>query len=535
MIYRDDKVFVDGEQVVIKIYGRTILASQSFKYLGVVLDSTASYTSHAASRESAFERAAHLLLAGLSRIPCFTFSFLTYIWSALVKPTMCYGMDLFSFPTSYCDGFRARERKWWRKLLQVGGRSPNSVVQIILGDVGCDITWQIGRATLLLKMLNAPAGSWQQLAVVAHHHLQTPWFTDAIADLQLVLHGVSLRPTFVRNDPFLSSTGRWTDEGVWLSFHAHRLPTNMNGCRFRPKGAMDLPTRKAVKSYIKQTIHSLRVLLVRRRWSTVYEDVVSTSTSMASSKLTLLAQRLQMPGPPLHLALDLVPLPSHRSAIMSLFCADWALGKHAHNYFAKALLPSTQRQLDAVHESVAQTSAICLCCWHFRRKAALEDEFHIVCVCPEYQDVRDAMMTKLAPGATMNTQRDMLMALSGLSGQNLEALGSFLAQVRQRRRRLKVQFERYSQQVDQQSFVVRKAAWRFKGKYSCRHGVLFRSAPAGGCKCMTMPVSLDADWEHAVYMPALCHELKIVVAVPFVKTSYERLAILRARAARFGW
>ena len=135
----------------------------------------------------------------------------------------------------------------------------------------------------------------------------------------------------------------------------------------------------------------------------------------------------------------------------------------------------------------------------------------------------------------MNTYSDMLDALSGQSGQNLVALGSFLAQARQRRRRLKIQFERYSQQVSQQSFLVRKAAWRFKGKYSCRHGVLFGSAPAGGCKCMSIPISSDADWEHAVYMPGLCHELKIVVAVPFQRVGYVRLAILRAKAARWGW
>jgi hypothetical protein len=82
---------------------------------------------------------------------------------------------------------------------------------------------------------------------------------------------------------------------------------------------------------------------------------------------------------------------------------------------------------------------------------------------------------------------------------------------------------------------VCKAAWRFKGKYSCRHGVLFRSAPAGGCKCMSISGSSDADWEHAVYMPGLCHDLKIVVAVPFDKTNYERLTILRARAVRLEW
>ena len=70
----------------------------------------------------------------------------------------------------------------------------------------------------------------------------------------------------------------------------------------------------------------------------------------------------------------------------------------------------------------------------------LEDEFH-VCTCPEYQDMREVMLRKLTPGATMNTHRDMLLALSGQSSQNIEALRSFLAQARQRHRKLKVYSE----------------------------------------------------------------------------------------------
>ena len=69
---------------------------------------------------------------------------------------------------------------------------------------------------------------------------------------------------------------------------------------------------------------------------------------------------------------------------MSFFCGDWFLAKYAHNFFAKSLLPRSQHHLALVAGAVDSPSAVCMACWHFRRKPLLEDEFHIVCVCPEY-------------------------------------------------------------------------------------------------------------------------------------------------------
>ena len=165
-----------------------------------------------------------MLSAGLSRIPSYPHSFLLYLWTSLVEPAMCYGMDLFCFSETYLQSFRTRECKWWRRLLQVGGRSPNNAVQVLFGNAGCDIFWRTSRASLVLKLLNSPAGSWQHLAAIAHNHLQTPWFAAALVDLRLVLPSVRLAPTTVASDPFLSSSGSWSEEGEWMCFHAYRLP-----------------------------------------------------------------------------------------------------------------------------------------------------------------------------------------------------------------------------------------------------------------------------------------------------------------------
>ena len=99
-MYEGTDVFVDGTKVEVHIYGKLIAAASSFKYLGVVLDSTCSQNAHATSRSNGFDRAAHLLIAGLSRIPAFPHTFMLYLWSSLVVPVAGYGMELFDQPQS---------------------------------------------------------------------------------------------------------------------------------------------------------------------------------------------------------------------------------------------------------------------------------------------------------------------------------------------------------------------------------------------------------------------------------------------------
>jgi len=47
--------------------------------------------------------------------------------------------------------------------------------------------------------------------------------------------------------------------------------------------------------------------------------------------------------------------------------------------------------------------------------------------------------------------------------------------------------------------------------------------------------SYDSDWQHAVYMPGLDSELKCIVAVPFNRLAFKRLAVLQAEARALRW
>ena len=229
VVYEDGGVTVDGAHVQIKVYGAVIRATPTFKYLGVVMNSTCTHEAHFAARCTAFERAAGLLVAGLARLPSASHSFMKYLWTALVFPVACYGMELQVIPTALTDSFQNRERKWWRRLLKVGGRSPNNAVQILMDLGHSPLEWRIRRVSLIVRLANAPAGSWQQLALMAHHNLQTPWFLAACADLAIVLPDVRFVPTMVGSSPYLSSSGSWSDEGEWISILAYSLPRNISG------------------------------------------------------------------------------------------------------------------------------------------------------------------------------------------------------------------------------------------------------------------------------------------------------------------
>ena len=257
-------------------------------------------------------------------------------------------------------------------------------------------------------------------------------------------------------------------------------------------------------------------------------------TASDSAKLVLLSNRLKNPGPPLHLALDRVAVPRERCAISSLLCGDWFLAVYAHNFFAKNLLPCARRHLEAVAEAGATCTTICLPCWHFRRDAHLEDEFHMICSCPEYDKPRLALKASLPPSGTLNSQADVLDLLSGSSEVALASFGRFCARARQIRRSLKLVLEQDSSNVERKAFSCKRVAWKLRRRPACRHGVLFTRLPAGGCKCMA-PHSSEADWTDAKFMPALDAKLRIITAVPFDRSTFVRLNILQAEARRRGW
>ena len=445
-------------------------------------------------------------------------------------------MDLFSHPSSFLDAFQKRERKWWRRFLQVGGRSPNAAVQILMGVPSCTITWRVRRAALFVKLANAPAGSWRHLAFIAHHNLQSPWFVATFSDVLLVLPGVRLVPTFVGTEPFLSSSGKWSDFGQWLSLHAYSLPINANGLRYRPPERLNLQRKwsSPVRKHAYEISHQLQLTLTREFSSVLYSSVVDAALASESSKLGFLAQRLQSAGLPLHLALDLILVPSHRAAVASFFCGDWFFGKYAHNYFAKLLLPSTVHHLSLARDANVNSASVCLACWHFRRQLFLEDEYHVACVCPAYSGARADLLLQLGPTSPLNTGHQLLHTLSGNDPLTFQAVGRFLVRARQVRMRLKLTFERLNHKLETRSFAAKRIAWRFRRKHACRHGVLFTNMPPGGCKCMSVDTS-DQDWDQARFMPALDHELKSIIAVPFDLSTYERLGSLQSQARRLGW
>ena len=163
----------------------------------------------------------------------------------------------------------------------------------------------------------------------------------------------------------------------------------MNGFRFRANPASERPKEKAsLNHHLKYITKKLHTTLTRSMWTDVYQSAISAHSSTESSKLTLLCQRLQTPGPPLHMALDSVPLPHHKAAVASFLCADWFFGKYAHNYFARNLLPKSQNHISIVQDTGIAADTLCLPCWHHRRDIFLDDEFHLVCVCPEYHRQR---------------------------------------------------------------------------------------------------------------------------------------------------
>ena len=164
----------------------------------------------------------------------------------------------------------------------------------------------------------------------------------------------------------------------------------------------------------------------------------------------------------------------------------------------------------------------------------MEDEFHVLCVCPEYAKPRADLLDQLAEQFTLNSTNDLLQLISTCDAVTMRAVGSFLVRVRQTRRRLKNSFEQLNEKFNVHSFASKRVAWRLRGKASCRHGVLFAQLPASGCKCMNTD-STDMDWIHAKHMPALSASLKCIVAVRFDRHTFKRLAVLQAEARAMQW
>ena len=137
-------------------------------------------------------------------------------------------------------------------------------------------------------------------------------------------------------------------------------------------------------------------------------------------------------------------------------------------------------------------------------------------------------------GRTLNSYADLLALLAGTEGHVMNSFCQYLATVRQLRRKMKVQFEQLGHLYLTRNFACRRTAWRMRRKAACRHGVLFSAMLPSGCKCGSSSSS-TSDWSDARFVPALCEELKCIIAVPFVQHEFVRLGFLQAEARRRGW
>ena len=169
----------------------------------------------------------------------------------------------------------------------------------------------------------------------------------------------------------------------------------------------------------------------------------------------------------------------------------------------------------------------------------LEDEAHVLMDCPFYgrerEELAEAVSFQTALGlAARQTSTDKLLVLLSSQDQgDWEALGRFVAKVRQRKRASKKVFENMQASWDKTAFSVRRVAWRKKGRHVCRHGVFFAAPVGTACQCMG-----DAGhmvWTKAKFMPAIDLSLRGLIAVPFDPSRFQRLGQLQAQLRRLGW
>ena len=176
--------------------------------------------------------------------------------------------------------------------------------------------------------------------------------------------------------------------------------------------------------------------------------------------LGMIAVFVRYPGPPVHFSINGIAIPSQRAALASFLCGDWFLGKYAKNYFARSLLPRTAAHLRAARDAGVEERMVCTACWHLRREAVLEDEFHVVCTCPQYSSARIELLKCFPQDFSLRTFDDICQILSSTEPRCLNALGRFLVRVRQTRRKMKCTFEQLNDQFNVRSFASKRAAWR---------------------------------------------------------------------------
>ena len=417
----------------------------------------------------------------------------------------------------------------WRQLLQIGRRTPRDAAACLIGLNSCSISWRARRMSLMSKMANSPSDSLQHVALIVLRNLQTPWYRDALHDIQLVFPGLQINVCEGLQGLRVSSSSHWSDEGVWRSIHAYGLRLDMLGHPMR-RSILACPDEDEVNR-VKQHAHlctkMLKTQLQRNELSERFARICTASADNDCSKMSLLLQKLCTAGPPLHCGLAWVSRQSHRAAISALFAGDWFLARYAANYFCKSFVP------DIVVDQVPCRRA-CATCWHDRQEAHFEDESHVLLACPLYEAARAEFLTELSTTAAAQfASGNILAALCSHKASDWVAFGKYSARVRQIRRRMRSQFLQRNARLEKYGFAFRKPAWKSLGHSVCRHGVFFATAPLPYCPCM-LPESQQM-WQHARFMPTIDTDTHHLFVAKFDHKKFKRIGVLRAELRRRGW
>ena len=132
----------------------------------------------------------------------------------------------------------------------------------------------------------------------------------------------------------------------------------------------------------------------------------------------------------------------------------------------------------------------------------LDSEAHVLFECALHGAAREDLVMNLSTPAfealgDATTSQSRLLALLGSTDKaDFEHIDRFLCCVRQARRKAKRRFELMQQRIKTDSFGLRAAAWRLKGRFACSHVVLFRLPPHSDCKCMQHSFNHEI-WTHA--------------------------------------
>ena len=84
-----------------------------------------------------------------------------------------YEMCVYSWSAEEANKFSRIQIAFWRKLLLVGGRAPKVIMEIMMHADSMALQWRVARVSLRLQLVNSPAGSWQQVALLTVKALST--------------------------------------------------------------------------------------------------------------------------------------------------------------------------------------------------------------------------------------------------------------------------------------------------------------------------------------------------------------------------